>query len=294
MPTALSNGLTLFYDTFGSSSDPVLLLVMGLGAHMTMWDEAFCEGLAANGFYVIRFDNRDVGLSSKMEGAPAPDIMKAMGGDHSSASYTLWDLADDAFGLLDSLGIAKAHIVGASMGGMVVQCMAIKHPERVLSLTSIMSTTGNREVGQSKPEAMAVLMAPPSSERAEVIERAVQTWKLLSASMPFDEVSVRERAAATFDRNFYPIGTARQMVGIMASGDRTEALKQLAMPTLVIHGEEDPLVTLSGGQATAEAIPGAELLVIPKMGHDIPEQATPRIVQAIVANARKAGQPATA
>ena len=293
MPTAPSNGLTLFYDSFGSDLDPALLLVMGLGAQMTLWDEDFCRQLASNGLRVIRFDNRDVGLSSKMEDAKQPDVIKAMAGDASSASYTLWDMADDAVGLLDSLGIAKAHIVGASMGGMIVQAMAIKHPQRVLSMTSIMSTTGNREVGQAKPEAMAALMAPPATSREEAIERGVTTWKTIGGTYPLDEAALRERTGATFDRNFYPIGVARQMLAIIATGDRTEALKKLTVPTLVIHGEVDPLVTLSGGQATAEAIPGAELLVIPGMGHDMPPQVVPQMVQAIVANTRKAAQPAT-
>lgn len=288
MPTAPSNGITLFYDTFGSPTDPAMLLVMGLGAQMTMWDESFCEALAAEGFHVIRFDNRDTGLSTKIEGGPEPDVMKAMSGDHSTASYTLWDMADDAFGLLDHLGIAKAHIVGASMGGMIVQCMAIRKPDRVRSMTSIMSTTGNPAVGQAKPEAMAILMTPPATDREGVIESAVKTWTVLAGSMPVDEAAVRERAAATFDRNFYPIGVTRQMVGIMATGDRTEALKELDVPTLVIHGGDDPLVGLSGGEATAAAIPGAELLVIPGMGHDMPQQAIPEIVAAIVKNARRA------
>lgn len=294
MPTATANGITLFYDTFGAKTDPALLLVMGLGAQMTMWDESFCDGLASRGLYVIRFDNRDVGLSSKVEGGPAPDIAKAMAGDTSSASYLLADMADDAVGLLDALGIAKAHIVGASMGGMIVQAMAIKHPDRILTMTSIMSTTGNREVGQAKPEAMAALMAPPATSREEAIERGVTTWKTIGGTYPLDEPALRERTAAAFDRSFYPIGIARQMLAVVASGDRTEALRQVRIPTLVIHGEADPLVTLSGGQATAAAIPGAELLVVPGMGHDMPPQVQPQLIDAIVANTRKAVQPTPA
>ena len=294
MPIAPSNGIELFYDTFGSPSDPSLLLVMGLGAQMTLWDEAFCTSLAGAGFHVIRFDNRDVGLSTKFEAAGQPDMAKAMSGDGSAAPYSLWDMADDAVGLLDHLGIEKAHIVGASMGGMIVQAMAIRHPGRVLSLTSIMSTTGNPAVGQPKPEAMAALMTPPPTSREGAIESGVATWKTIGGTFPLDEAALRERVARDYDRSFYPAGVARQMAAIMTNGDRTESLKGVRVPTLVIHGEVDPLVTPSGGQATAEAIPGAELLVIPQMGHDMPPEVTPRIVQAIVANARKATQPASA
>ncbi len=294
MPTAPSNGIELFYDTFGSASNPALLLVMGLGAQMTLWDEAFCQSLAANGFHVIRFDNRDVGLSTKFEAAGPPDMAKVMTGDASAAAYSLWDMADDAIGLLDHLKIAKAHIVGASMGGMIVQAMAIRHPVRLLSLTSIMSTTGNPAVGQPKPEAMAALMAPPPATREAAIEQGVVTWKTIGGTFPVDESALRERITRDYDRSFYPVGTARQMAAIVTNGDRTEALKAVRVPTLVIHGEVDPLVTLSGGQATAAAIPGAELLVIPQMGHDMPPEVTPPIVEAIVANARKAAQPASA
>lgn len=288
MPTAPSNGISLFYESFGNSADPALLLVMGLGAQMTLWDDEFCEALAAKGFHVIRFDNRDVGLSSKIESAPAPELGKAFAGDFSSAGYTLWDMAEDAVGLLDALGIAKAHIVGASMGGMIVQAMAIKHADRVLSMTSIMSTTGNPAVGQATPAAMGALMAPPPNSREEAIEAGVQSWKTIGGTFPMDEAKVRARQAAAYDRCFYPTGIARQLLAILATGDRTEALKQVKLPTLVIHGEVDPLVQPSGGKATAEAIPGAELLVIPRMGHDIPPEVQPQIVDAIVANTRKA------
>jgi pimeloyl-ACP methyl ester carboxylesterase len=294
MPTAPANGITLFYDTFGDPKNPAILLVMGLGAQMTLWEPAFCEALAARGFHVIRFDNRDVGLSTKIEGGPAPDIARAMTGDASSASYTLWDMADDAAGLLDALGIAKAHIVGASMGGMIVQAIAIRHPDRVLSLTSIMSTTGDREVGQAKPEAMAALLAPPPASREEAIELMVRTTRVIgSPGYPADEAELRKRAGEAYDRANYPAGMARQLVAIIASGDRTEQLKDVRVPTLVIHGEDDPLVTLSGGQATARAVPGAKLLTIPGMGHDMPAQLRDQFVDAIVENARKAAAPAS-
>ena len=294
MPTAPSNGISLFYEAFGSPKDPALLLVMGLGAQMTLWDDDFCRSLAGNRLHVIRFDNRDVGLSAKFDAAGVPDVAKVMGGDTSAAPYTLWDMAADSMGLLDHLGIARAHVCGASMGGMIVQAIAINHPERVLSLTSIMSTTGNPNVGQPKPEAMAALMAPPATSRAEAIERGAATWKTIGGTFPVDEAALRERLGRDFDRSFYPVGVARQMVAIFATGDRTEALKQVRIPTLVIHGAVDPLVTPSGGQATAEAIPGAKLLVIEGMGHDLPPEVTPQVVEAIVANTRKAAQPVTA
>ena len=290
MPNVRANGIDIEYEEFGQPSDPVLLLVMGLGAQMIAWDDRFCGQLADAGFRVIRFDNRDVGLSSKTEG-PDPDIGKAMSGDHSTALYTVDDMADDAAALLDALGIERAHIVGASMGGMIVQAFAIRHPEKTLSLCSIMSTTGNRDVGQPNPEAMGALLAPPPQNRDEAMERGVAAQKVIgSKTHPLDEQRVRERAALAYDRSFYPKGMARQLVGIMASPDRTDALGAVEAPTLVIHGEEDPLVTPTGGEATAKAVPGADLLMLPGMGHDLPEPLWPQIVDAIVANTKKAGR----
>jgi len=291
MPTAQANGLSICYETFGKPGDAPLLLVMGLGAQMTMWDPVFCQALASQGFFVIRFDNRDVGLSSKIEGGPAPDFAKAMTGDTSSAAYTLWDMADDAVGLLDHLGIEGAHIVGASMGGMIVQSMAIRHPRRVLSMTSIMSTTGALSVGQAKPEALGALMATPPASREEAIEQMVRTFRIIgSPAYPADEAELRRQAAADYDRCFHPQGQARQMVAIIASGDRTAALGKVTTPTLVLHGEADPLVALSGGEATAAAIPGAKLLTFPGVGHDMPRQLLDEFVKAIAENARRAGR----
>lgn len=287
--TAKANGIEIAYETFGNPNARPLLAVMGLGAQMIAWDDDFMEKLAANDFHVIRFDNRDTGLSTKMENAPAPNVQAAMAGDTSSASYTLYDMAADAVGLMDALDIRKAHIMGASMGGMIVQAMAIRHPERILSMTSIMSTTGARDVGQAKPEAMAVLLAPPPKTREESIEMRVSSSKVIGATgFPFDEARVRSLAGRSYDRSNYPVGMARQLVGIVATGDRTEALKQVRIPTIVIHGEADPLVTLSGGQATAAAIPGAKLVTIPGMGHDLPQGAWDTIVDAIVENAARA------
>lgn len=289
MPTATANGIELYYETHGDPAGRPLLLVMGLGAQLTLWRPEFCELLAREGFFVIRSDNRDVGLSSKIEGGPVPDLARAMAGDHSTASYTLWDMADDAVGLLDALGIAQAHVVGASMGGMIVQCMVIAHPERVRSVTSIMSTTGNPEVGQPQPEAMAALLAPPPTSREAAIEQGLHTWRVIgSPAYPPDEAVLREQLAADYDRCFFPQGTARQLAAILATGDRTAALREVRKPALVIHGEADPLVTLSGGQATAAAIPGARLLTFPGMGHDLPPALYPEFVRAIVAVARAA------
>ncbi|MBK9610471.1 alpha/beta hydrolase [Candidatus Amarobacter glycogenicus] len=286
MPTAPANGIEICYDTFGQPANPALLLVMGLGGQMTAWEPDFCEALANAGFHVIRFDNRDTGLSTKMESAPPPDIGKAMTGDMSSASYTLWDMADDAVGLLDHLQLERAHIVGASMGGMIVQAIAIRHPHRVISMTSIMSTTGNPNVGQATPAAMTALMAPPATSRDEAIERGKQSARIVgSPGYPSGDEVVAARIARDFDRCFYPIGVARQMLAVMATGDRSEALNTVTAPTLVIHGEDDPLVTLSGGQATAAAIPGARLVTFPGMGHDLPASLRAKFVEVIAGHA---------
>ncbi|MBK7724690.1 MAG: alpha/beta hydrolase [Dehalococcoidia bacterium] len=286
MPTAPANGIEICYDTFGQPVNPALLLVMGLGGQMTAWEPDFCEALANAGFHVIRFDNRDTGLSTKMESAPPPDIGKAMTGDMSSASYTLWDMADDAVGLLDHLHLERAHIVGASMGGMIVQAIAIRHPHRVISMTSIMSTTGNPNVGQATPAAMTALMAPPATSRDEAIERGKQSARIVgSPGYPAGDEVVAARIARDFDRCFYPIGVARQMLAVMATGDRSEALNTVTAPTLVIHGEDDPLVTLSGGQATAAAIPGARLVTFPGMGHDLPASLRAKFVEVITGHA---------
>jgi pimeloyl-ACP methyl ester carboxylesterase len=287
MPQATCNGIEIEYDTFGDEGGAPLLLVMGLGAQLVAWDDEFCELLAAGGFRVVRFDNRDVGLSTKTEG-PLPDIVAALGGDASSANYTLNDMADDAAGLLDALGISAAHVVGASMGGMIAQTLAIRHPDRVLSLCSIMSTTGNRNVGQPTPEAMQILLRPVAQTRDEALEMGVAATRAIgSPGFPFDEARARDRAGRAYDRCYHPMGVARQLAAIMASGDRTEALAGVTVPTVVIHGDGDPLVTPSGGEATASAVPGAELVMIEGMGHDLPPEVWPQTVQAIVSNASK-------
>ena len=283
MPTIAVNDIEICYESFGPDDAPPLLLVMGLGAQMTLWSPGFMSELLDRGFRVIRFDNRDVGLSTKSSGEP-PDVMaiyaQFLGGQPLDAPYTLSTLAADAIGLLDALGIPAAHIVGASMGGMIVQTIAIEHPDRVLSLTSIMSTTGHTEVGQPDPESMMALLTPAPTDRDGAIRQSVETSRVISGDM-FDESLSRSIATESFDRCFNPAGTAFHLVAIAASGDRTEALGSLDVPTLVIHGRQDSLVALSGGEATAAAIPGAELLVFGRMGHDLPALYWPQIADAI-------------
>ena len=289
MPRTAANGIEIEYETFGSKDDPTLLLIMGLGAQLIAWEEGFCRLIADRGFHVVRYDNRDVGLSTKLEDAPPVDLAAALTGDASSAPYLIDDMADDAAGLLDALGVEKAHVVGASMGGMIAQAFAIKYPQRTLSLCSIMSTTGDRSVGQPTPEAMEKLLRPPAQSKEEYIESSVDSWKVIgSPGELFDEEKVRRRAAQTWDRSYYPMGVARQLVAILSSPDRTDELCKLDVPTVVIHGEVDPLVTPSGGEATAKACPNAELVVVPGMGHDLPEPRWPMIVDAIVKNTERA------
>lgn len=292
MPKAKVNNIQIEYDTFGDPSAKPLLLVMGLGAQMILWLDEFCEQLVNRGFYIIRFDNRDVGLSTKIEEAGIPDLMAAVNalqkGEEVKSSYSLEDMADDAIGVLDDLNIDKAHICGASMGGMIVQIIAYRHPTRVLSLTSIMSTTGNPDLPQAKPEVLQLLFTPIPSEREAYIEESVKRRRILYGSgFPFDEDFARELTGKIYDRNFYPQGMMRQLMAIMANGNRKPALKSIKVPTLVIHGGDDPLVPVEGGKDTAEAIPGAELLIIDGMGHSLPPETWSKITDAIAANAAK-------
>jgi pimeloyl-ACP methyl ester carboxylesterase len=286
MPTTTNGDVTIYYEAFGADTDPALLLVNGLGSQCINFKVEFCERFVARGFHVIRFDNRDVGLSSRIEGEP--DLAALFSGDTSSAPYSLDDMADDAAGLLDAIGLPAAHIVGASMGGMIAQTFAIRHPEKTLSLCSIMSTTGDREVGQGTPEALGALMAPPATNRDEAIERGVSAGRIISSKKHFDEAKAARRAGEAYDRAFDPKGVQRQLAAILSQANRTAELARVKAPTLVIHGAGDPLVTPSGGEATAKAIPGAELRVFEDMGHDLPEPLWPEIVDAIVANARRA------
>jgi pimeloyl-ACP methyl ester carboxylesterase len=270
---ARSNGIDIEYESIGDPRNPTLLLIMGYSVQMIAWEDEFCALLAERGFRVVRFDNRDVGLSTKLTGS----------------SYTLDDMAEDARGLLDWIGVPRAHVVGASMGGMIAQLVAIRHPSRVRSLCSIMSTTGDPKVGQPSPAALGALLLPPPQTRDEAIDRAEQVLKVIgSPGFPLDLERIRRRAARSFDRCHHPMGAARQLLAVRSALPREKALERLRMPTLVIHGADDPLVHVSGGRATATAIRNAELMIVPGMGHELPKPICPSIADAIARNAARA------
>lgn len=280
--------LDIEYEALGSPADPAILLVMGFTAQMIVWPDAFCKRLVDHGYRVIRFDNRDCGLSGKLDGVSVDPIavMNAhlTGEEVPAVPYTLSHMADDAFGLMDHLGLESAHIVGASMGGMIVQTMAIERPERVKSLTSIMSITGEIEYGSPTPEAGAVLLAPPPADRQAFIDKSVDA-RVWQSRRYFDEESVRSDAARGYDRSFYPEGASRQLAAIYASGSRAEGLRTLRVPTLVIHGTDDTLLQPDGGRRTAELVPNSTLLMVADMGHDLPAPLHPMIVGAIASHA---------
>ncbi len=279
---ACANGIELVYETFGVEGDPPLLLIMGLGAPRFGWDDRFCRALAERGLWVTRFDNRDVGESTHLHAAARPDLAAALSGDTSSASYRLEDMADDTAGLLDALGIESAHVVGASLGAMVAQTLIIGHPGRVRSLTSIMSTVGPN-VGPPRQEALEALLAPPARTRTEHEQRALDTWQVIgSPGFSFDEDRLRALARRTWDAGYDADGVARQLLAVVASGDRTEALRAVEIPTVVIHGDRDPLLQPEGGRATAEAIAGAELDMVEGMGHDLPVELYERFADRIL------------
>ena len=258
---------------------------MGLASQMLLWDDQFCEQLAVRGFRVIRFDNRDIGHSSLLRGAIIPTRWQLLRRSARGAAYTLEEMADDCVGLLDHLKIGAAHIVGASMGGMIAQLVAIKHPDRVLSLVSIMSTTGDPKVGKPQPKMMMRLMRKGRREREAYIEDHLDTYRAIgSQGYDFEEEYKRERAGRLFQRGVYPAGSSRQLAAVASAPDRTEALRGVRAPTTVIHGDADPLVDVSGGRATADAIPGARLVIFPGMGHDLPRALWPEIIDAIVEN----------
>jgi len=291
--TARANGIDICYEIFGDADAEPMMLIMGLGAQMVLWDDAFCERLAACGFRVIRFDNRDIGQSSQLSGGkrltPFELLKLRFLKIPVAAPYKLRDMAEDTIGLMDVLGIRSAHLVGASMGGMIAQEIAIIFPERVRSLTSIMSTTGNPKVPPPTREAAAMLMAPPPKTRDEYIARFAQNWKILRAgSFPEDEAFDRSRAERTYARGLNPAGVGRQLRAILASGSRKERLRNVKAPTLVIHGTVDPLVHPMGGRDTAASIPGAKLLMIEGMGHAIPVPMWPQIIDAIDKHAHAA------
>jgi pimeloyl-ACP methyl ester carboxylesterase len=274
--------LDIAYERLGDPMQPPLLLIMGLGAQLIAWPDGFCDELVRGGMHVIRFDNRDVGHSTHMTSAPMPNYPAALGGDFSSVTYRLSDMAADAAGLLDALDIASAHVVGASLGGFVAQTLAIEHRGRVRTLTSMMSSTGDRTVGQPHPETMKIFTAGVPTNREEAIASGQAGARVIgSPSYPPDPAQVAERTGRAFDRAFDPLGMARQAIAVLASGDRTAGLRALEIPALVIHGASDPLVDLSGGRATAEAL-RAELLVIEGMGHDLPRALWPQIAAKIL------------
>ena len=283
MAQAEVNGITIEYEEHGSG-DP-LLLVMGLSGQLTDWPPELIDHLVAAGFRVVTFDNRDIGLSSEMsgQGMARSALIKAMLGRPVTSPYTLTDMATDSVGLLDHLGIDRAHIMGVSMGGMIVQAMAIDHPDRIASATSIMSTTGERDYGEPTAESLAGLLADPPADRQAYIDGAAD-YAVWASKAHFDLERARRFAAAAYDRAFYPEGSTRQMAAILTSGDRAEGLADLRVPMLVIHGTDDTLITPSGGERTAEITPGAELLMLDDMGHDLPVPLWPVIVDAVIAH----------
>ena len=297
MPTITTpnTGIELFYEEHGDPAAPVMLLVMGLGAQMTLWPDELVAALAGEGFRVIRYDNRDIGLSQKFEGARAPSpamqVLRKKIGFPAKVPYALKDMADDGIGLLDALGIDKAHVVGASMGGMIVQLMAIHHPDRLLTMTSIMSTTGSGKLPQAEKNAIEALTAPlKGMDEETLIAHGLNIARNIgspdSAEFPFDEAAQRERVLKSMRRSVYPAGLPRQLAAIIDDGDRTSRLASVRTPTLVLHGEADPLVKPAGGEATAKAISGARLVTYPGWGHDLPVPLIPRLASEIAGHAR--------
>jgi pimeloyl-ACP methyl ester carboxylesterase len=285
----VGNGITLCYETFGEPSAPPVLLVMGLGMQMLAWDERFCRRLAERGFYVIRYDNRDVGRSTLFSDVRPPTLRELATRRIPRPAYKLADMALDGAGLLSALQLENAHVVGASMGGMIAQSMAARHPGRVRSLTSIMSNTGARWSGQPALRAYPFLLGRAPTEREAYVEHALKMWALIgSPGFDRDVAELREQLGTAYDRAYLPEGTARQLAAIIASGDRRAELRAVRAPTLVIHGEADRLVSPSGGRATAKAIAGARLLTIPGMGHDLPQGVWPQVLDAVERHARAA------
>jgi pimeloyl-ACP methyl ester carboxylesterase len=295
MPQVKANGIDIEYESFGPADRETVLLIMGLSGQLTMWPVDLCNELVARGYRAIRFDNRDVGLSTKFDAAGMPDMAAIFGavmaGKTAPAPYSLDDMAKDAVGLLDALGIKRAHIAGASMGGMIAQLVAANHPERVLSLTSIMSTTGNPALPQAKPEIMGLLMTPaPEGDMEAAIQRGIKVFQTIgSPGFPTDEKILREWITRDVKRSNYPVGVARQMAAIVSNGDRREKLKKVKAPTVVLHGADDPLVPVEGGKDTAASIAGAELRIVPGMGHDFPIALVKTFADAITAAAARAG-----
>jgi pimeloyl-ACP methyl ester carboxylesterase len=289
------NGIEIAYQEIGDPDGEPLLLIMGLGTQMLAWDEELCAMLAERGFRVVRFDNRDIGRSTMLNEAGVPRRADVLLGRRSTAAYLLSDMGVDTVGLMDRLGIESAHIVGASMGGMIGQALAIERPERVRSLVSMMSTTGSRRVGTPTRRAFALLFARFPRSREDYVERIVRTFKVIgSPGFPTDEARLRDVAGRMYDRSHRPAGVLRQIHAIAASGNRTAALRRLRLPVTVLHGAQDPLIRPSGGRATARAIPDARLRLIEGMGHDLPRELWPTFTEEIVATAARADQGAAA
>jgi pimeloyl-ACP methyl ester carboxylesterase len=291
-PTADAGRVTLAYETFGSPDDPALVLVMGIATQMIAWPAELCQGLADAGFYVIRFDNRDIGLSTHLDDAGTPDLGAMLSGGPRTAPYLLADMAEDTVGLFDALGLDRVHLVGLSMGGMIAQEVAINHPDRLISLTSIMSTP-SANVGEPTPEALAALLPPAPETGAEAAELAVNTYRVIgSPAYPLNEARLRLLGRESFRRSNDPAGVIRQFAALLVSPDRRPALRSLDVPTLVMHGDEDPLIQPEGGRETAAAVPGARLVTYPGMGHDLPEALWPDIIGEITDHARRAAKEA--
>jgi pimeloyl-ACP methyl ester carboxylesterase len=292
------NGVELCYETFGDRGNPPLLLIMGLGTQMVAWREEFCAELAGRGFFVIRYDNRDVGRSTRFDDTRPPKPAELFTRRPKALAYTLADMADDAAGLIEELGFESAHVVGASMGGMIGQALAINHPERVRSFVSIMSTTGSRFVGQPAAAVYPFFLKPMPKSKEEYMERGMKLWALIgSPGFPRDDGDIRELLSTSYERGLSPHGTMRQLAAIVASGNRTKDLRRIKAPTLVVHGTNDKMIRVSGGKATARAIPGARLELIDGMGHDLPRGVWPRLIAAIeqtVARAAAEPEPAAA
>jgi pimeloyl-ACP methyl ester carboxylesterase len=291
----VGRGVTLCYETFGDAADPTALLVMGLGVQMIGWREDFCRELAGRGFHVVRFDNRDAGRSTHFPGRP-PSVGQLVRRSFGPEQYTLDDMAEDTAGLVRQLDLGPANVVGVSMGGMIAQTLAAEHPEQVSTLTSIMSTTGSRLKGQPSLGIYRFLLQRAPRERDAYIEHTTRVFKAIgSPGFDQDEGEIRELAGRSYDRDDDRNATGRQLGAILASGDRTRKLRTISVPTLVVHGDQDRLVSPSGGRATARAIPGSELMVIEGMGHDLPRQVWPRLIDAVAVHARRvegARQPA--
>jgi pimeloyl-ACP methyl ester carboxylesterase len=298
MTLVAANNIQIEYESFGDPENPAVLLIIGLGGQLVEWETWFCDTIASHGFFVVRFDNRDAGLSTKVDGAGVPNLVKAaqklFTGQTLTPPYTLADMADDTVGLLDTLHIKKAHVCGMSMGGMIAQTLAIQHPHRLHSLTSIYSATGDPGLPPPEPKAMEILIKPNPMERSANIEHVINTYRVLAGSgIPFDEAFHRHMAARAYDRAFCPQGTARQLMAVWAQSDRSKALSTVNVPALVIHGDEDPLVHPQGGQNTADALPDARLVIINGMGHELPAQNRywEKIASEMLAHLKNCGSP---